>query len=127
MTQAPKRPCQGKGGRCPHLTERNYCDRCRPGHSRAARASANDRGYDQRWRVYTAWYKRLYPLCGMTSRAKGPTGDSVCIRTTLASDVDHIVPVVSRDDPEFYNGENHQALCHSCHSKKTARARLEDE
>ena len=39
-------------------------------------------------------------------------------RYVRATDVDHIVP--HRGDPAlFWDEENWQALCHSCHSKKT--------
>ena len=40
-------------------------------------------------------------------------------RYTKATDVDHIVP--HRGDRDlFWDRNNWQALCHSCHSKKTA-------
>lgn len=39
-------------------------------------------------------------------------------RTTLATDVDHIVPTSAGGDE---SEANLQALCHSCHSRKTAR------
>ena len=39
-------------------------------------------------------------------------------RYVKVTDVDHIVP--HRGDPRlFWDEENWQALCHSCHSKKT--------
>jgi 5-methylcytosine-specific restriction endonuclease McrA len=38
----------------------------------------------------------------------------------LATDVDHVIAVAGETDPLFYVEENHQALCHECHSFKTA-------
>lgn len=35
------------------------------------------------------------------------------------TDVDHIIPVDGPDDPRFWDPENHQSLCHACHSAKT--------
>ena len=37
-----------------------------------------------------------------------------------STDVDHIIPIEGQKDPLFFDVENVQALCHSCHSKKTA-------
>jgi 5-methylcytosine-specific restriction protein A len=38
----------------------------------------------------------------------------------LATDVDHVVP--HRGDRQlFWDTSNHQALCHSCHSRKTGK------
>ena len=38
-------------------------------------------------------------------------------------DVDHIKAVDGPNDPLFWETLNHQALCHSCHSRKTSRGR----
>jgi 5-methylcytosine-specific restriction enzyme A len=38
-----------------------------------------------------------------------------------ATQVDHIIPHKGAGDPNFYNVDNLQALCASCHSKKTAK------
>lgn len=35
-------------------------------------------------------------------------------------DVDHIVAVAGPADPLFWKTENHQALCGTCHKRKTA-------
>ena len=40
--------------------------------------------------------------------------------TVIADCVDHIVPPSGPGDPLFWDPLNHQALCRSCHSKKTA-------
>lgn len=69
----------------------------------------------------TAWWRRTSrlvlrtePLC-RRCKAEG--------KTTLATEVDHIIP---REDGGSHERANLQPLCHSCHSAKTlgeARAR----
>jgi len=44
---------------------------------------------------------------------------------TLATQVDHIQPVLGPSDPLFWEHTNHQPLCHSHHSQKT-RAEMQD-
>ena len=39
----------------------------------------------------------------------------------FATEIDHINPVSSEHDEHFYDTNNLQGLCKSCHSKKTAR------
>lgn len=73
------------------------------------RGSACARGYDRHWQRFRLWYLRAHPLCEECLRQG---------RTEPARDVDHITPLVqggARLDPD-----NVQALCHSCHSRKTA-------
>lgn len=63
------------------------------------------------WKKLRAAHLRRHPLC------------EECLKrgiVTIATDVDHIVP--HRGDPSLmWNPENLQSLCHSCHSRKTAR------
>ncbi len=70
------------------------------------RASAAARGYDAKWRRVRAMYLRRHPVC---------VGDD-CGRP--AEEVDHILPLA---DGGTHKWENLQALCKSCHSKKTIR------
>lgn len=72
------------------------------------RGSAASRGYDRRWQKKRRAFLREHPLCVACERAG---------LTVAATDVDHIKPKRDggTDDPE-----NLQALCHACHSKKTA-------
>lgn len=76
------------------------------------RPHAAQRGYDALWRKLRVMYLRSNPLC-IHCQQQGAV--------TAASEVDHIVPKRS-------GGSNHnsnlQALCKSCHSKKTAKERL---
>lgn len=60
------------------------------------------RGYDSNWRALRLMVLRREPLC----RRCGAS----------ASQVDHIVPLRRGGT---HAAENLQALCHSCHSRKT--------
>jgi len=72
------------------------------------RGSAASRGYDRHWRAKRLAYLREHPLCVMCQAAGW---------VVAATDVDHIIRKRDggTDDPK-----NLQALCHACHSKKTA-------
>ena len=63
-----------------------------------------------------------HPLCG--DRENGSSGEhSLCVRqgrVTPARDVDHVQRVLGANDPLFWDPANHQSLCASCHSTKTA-------
>jgi len=56
-------------------------------------------------------YLQRFPLCAECARKGIVQG---------AEHVDHIKPVDGPDDPGFWDAQNHQALCISCHSRKTA-------
>jgi 5-methylcytosine-specific restriction protein A len=68
------------------------------------RPSAALRGYGWRWTKLRLMVLRERPLCEHCGRA--------------ATDVDHKVARVKGGDDSF---ENLQALCASCHAKKTVR------
>ncbi len=103
MPQKPARPCSWPGG-CPNVAV--VGGRCLQ-HARLIgveqRPSAARRGYDRQWRKRRAEFVRENPRC---VKCGAPT-----------TDVDHILPLAEggRDD-EW----NWQALCHACHSRKTA-------
>lgn len=75
---------------------------------RDARPSAAARGYGARWRKFRAWFLAAYPMCS-TPGCPEP-----------ATDVDHI-DGAGPLGPRGYDPANCQALCHACHSRKTAR------
>lgn len=107
MPSRPPRPCP----KCGTATTGRYCER-HTGEARRydrERGSAAKRGYDRRWRKYTAWFlaqpENRICRCG-------------CGR--LSREVDHIKPVTGPDDPMFWEPTNHQGLTHECHSRKTA-------
>jgi 5-methylcytosine-specific restriction enzyme A len=84
----------GRQGLCPrHVQQYEGCGPTR------------GRIYYGRWRRYSREYLRSNGTCVRCGKA--------------ATDVDHKIP--HRDDEQkFWDPTNHQALCHSCHSVKTA-------
>lgn len=71
----------------------------------AGRGTAAERGYGGRWLKHRRRFLKEHPYC-------------VC--GNPASEVDHTRPVPPTD-PLFWDPANHQALCRSCHSRKTAK------
>ena len=107
MTSRPKRICAYPG--CPTLTDRTYCERHRQNVRRQYdqyRGTPAQRGYGYKWRKYREQLLAEHPIC------------EVCGRP--ATDVDHRIAVMGPADPLFWEPANHQALCHGCHSQKTA-------
>ena len=61
---------------------------------------------DKQWRLFRTWFLFKHPICHDCNMP--------------ANEVHHIVKV--RDDRERkHDPENCMALCHVCHSKRTAR------
>jgi 5-methylcytosine-specific restriction protein A len=111
MPLRQQKPCAHIG--CPNLTRERYCDQHKQQVRRydRERGTAAQRGYDSRWRKARLMFLRKHPLC-VDCMKQG--------RVTPATDVDHIVP--HRGNRElFWDESNWQALCHACHSRKTAR------
>ena len=108
MPSRPNTPCKHPG--CPALVPygTRYCEKHKPLHSDEQR-SANPRGYDHRWNKARKRYLVTHPLCAECLK-RG--------RYVKATDVDHIVPHRG-DKILFWDESNWQALCHSCHSRKT--------
>lgn len=75
------------------------------------RLPANLRGYDNKWRKRRNAFLDRNPVC-VACQSQG--------RVVCATVVDHIIPVTGPKDQSFYNESNWQALCHRCHSIKTA-------
>ncbi len=74
------------------------------------RSSPSRRGYDRAWQRLRRWFLMRHPLCEHCER-KG--------RATPATEVDHVVPI--RAGGPRLDQANLQALCKSCHSRKTVR------
>ena len=73
------------------------------------RKTVSEKGYRSRWRKARAVYLQSHPLC-VRRLAKG--------RYVKATVVDHIIP--HRGDRKlFWDRDNWQALCKSCHDSKT--------
>lgn len=109
MPCKPKRPCAYPG--CGALvTDGPHCEKHRGADDRR-RGTAAQRGYGSKWQRYRLRFLRRQPLC-VRCQAEG--------RVTAAQVVDHVQP--HKGDPVlFWSVTNHQALCKSCHDRKTAR------
>ncbi len=113
MPDRALRECNYMG--CHNLTRETYC----PEHTRARynkeadkkRGSAYQRGYDKRWEKIRKIFLSKNPLC-VECKSKGIRED--------ATDVDHIIPH-RFNSVIFDDKQNLQALCKSCHSRKTGR------
>jgi len=79
----------------------------------APRESSTKRGYGYAWQKARAGYLMSHPLCAGCEKKDPP-------RLTAATEVDHIIPH-GGDQSLFWNHDNWQGLCKSCHSEKTAR------
>lgn len=106
MPRKPMKPC--KHGNCPKLTEGTYCAEHDVLHKKD-RPSATSRGYNAKWRKARSRYLKQHPLCVRCEVQK---------KLTKATVVDHIQPHRG-DQTLFWDEMNWQALCKSCHDKKT--------
>lgn len=116
MPQRLQKICAAKG--CNEKTRNpKYCDK----HAKSEeaqrqrfvdqrRGSSSARGYGWKWKNARTRFLREHPLCEMCSTVDSPTTATV---------VDHRVPHKG-DEYLFWNEENWQPLCASCHSRKTA-------
>lgn len=87
-----------------------YRPSSRPGRPPEDRPTARARGYDHRWAVARLSFLADHPLC-----VRCAAGGAV----EPATVVDHVTP--HRGDPAlFWDRANWQALCESCHNRKTA-------
>lgn len=74
------------------------------------RPNSYRRGYDRRWQQVSKNFLSSHPFCEECKKHG---------INNLATEVDHITP--HRGNKElFWDETNWQALCHSCHSKKTS-------
>ena len=71
------------------------------------RPDSRARGYNHRWEKLSRIYRRSHPVC------ETPGCDNV------STEVDHIVPIA--DGGKLLAVDNLQALCRSCHARKTER------
>jgi len=105
----PYKPCKRVG--CPELVRDTYCDKHKPPESRRDSEGWRYLYQTKRWKQLRVSHLLIEPLCRECA-ARG--------ERTRATDVDHI-----RDHKGnaqlFYAADNLQSLCHSCHSRKTAR------
>lgn len=111
MPWQPLRRCSEAG--CNVRVKSGKCDTHKRAASRqqnARRGGRRERGYTDKWDKYRLVFLKDNPLC------------IHCLKLgvyTAATIVDHIIPIDGGDDVLFWPASNHQALCHSCHSRKT--------
>lgn len=108
MLRRPSTPCKQNG--CPNLVPygQKYCANHKANNLLDAK-STKAKGYNAQWNKARLRYLKVHPLC-VQCKVKG--------QLTKATVVDHITP--HRGDQErFWNQSNWQALCKSCHDRKT--------
>lgn len=111
MPTAAPHPCTAVG--CGALVPRSRA-RCdvhehkRQVEDRAARGSAHQRGYDQRWRTYRLRFIAEHPLCDDCA-AQG--------KVVPTEVVDHVTPHKG-DQQLFWDERNHRSLCKACHDRR---------
>lgn len=110
MPWKPKTICRYPG--CNELCTGDYCGKHKKQVNKE-RNSINSKIYNSKWRKASKSYLKDHPLCEECKKEG---------RLTPATEVDHKVPHKG-DMKLFWDKDNWQALCKSCHSKKTA---LED-
>lgn len=110
MPIAPPRLC--RCGTIVPAGERCACqkadDRARKARHDRRRPNARERGYNHEWQKARAAYLAAHPLCVMPGCSAPSTT------------VDHIIPHRG-DDRLFWDRNNWQALCTTCHSKHKQR------
>lgn len=108
MPTTPKRPCRYPG--CSDLCETGvFCKDHAMYATDHVRGNARERGYDTHWRRARGLFLRQNPLCVECQRNG---------KLTPATVVDHIVPHRG-DKALFWDKQNWQPLCKSCHDRKT--------
>ncbi|NUR54134.1 MAG: HNH endonuclease [Acidobacteria bacterium] len=114
MPTAPLRPCGGSPS-CRALVANGRCPACARKREQL-RGSRHARGYDAAWvRLRAAFLANPDNRHCVWCAAEG--------RTTPTTEVDHVDPFTSYDDPRRLDRNNLQALCGLCHRRKTASQR----
>lgn len=113
MPWKAKRPCRYPG--CAKIIETGklYCAEHEPFSPQAQyekeRMTAAQRGYDRGWQQARTAFLNNHPLCAECERQG---------KYTPATVVDHIIP--HRGNKKlFWDISNWQALCETCHGRKT--------
>jgi 5-methylcytosine-specific restriction protein A len=109
MPMKPPTPCAMPG--CGRHAHGRFCDEHQREHNKQRNRQANKRrpsphkqGYTRAWNKLSRMRRRRYPMCERCHRAP-------------SQQTDHIVPK-SRGGTDDW--ESLEALCGSCHSRKTA-------
>jgi 5-methylcytosine-specific restriction protein A len=108
---AALRPCGYPG--CAALTDAGRCDRHRKQERKEydrQRGYPATRGYNYDWHIASKAHLARNPLCVQCMKKR---------RIVAATVTDHIVP--HKGDPAlFWDPNNWQSMCKSCHDRKTA-------
>ena len=108
------RPCSAPG--CPELVRSGrYCDQHQTEVTRKydrERGSSTERGYGANWQKLRKMILNRSPICEDPFGLHQEYGELV-----QANEVDHVTPLKDGGTNEM---DNLQALCRSCHSRKTA-------
>nr|WP_090644147.1 HNH endonuclease [Paenibacillus sp. UNC496MF] len=108
MPAKSKRPCGQQG--CRNLSAERFCQEHKSS-TDLQRGTAAQRGYDSKWRKVRVFFLMKHPLCTRCIKEN---------RITAATIVDHIRPHKG-DKALFWDRNNWQPLCKSCHDTKTVR------
>lgn len=108
----PKKPCRYPG--CPCLTEKRYCEK----HQKKIEYEYNKTSrpfkylYNtSRWKTLRKEFLKVNPIC-VKCKANGVV--------KAATVVDHVKPHKGSESL-FWDQNNWQALCKTCHDRKTAK------
>lgn len=116
MPIAPPRLC-----RCGRRTTGNcVCQQARQAKADVTRGTAQERGYDYPWAVFSRRWRKQYPICGMRADGVIHVEHSRCAQdgkfTQVDLVVDHILPMA--DGGEKFELANLQTLCRACNTAK---------
>jgi 5-methylcytosine-specific restriction protein A len=111
MPSRPKSLCP----KCKRLVDRpGLCEECKPKEQRywdKRRGSASQRGYDSKWQKYSKAFLARPENQFCVYQFPGCNEFAQC--------VDHVKPPKDKDDPLFWDTNNHVASCLRCNSKKS--------
>jgi 5-methylcytosine-specific restriction protein A len=121
MPSTSLRPCAQP--RCPTLTTTGRCPAHQKERQRQAdqrRGTAQARGYDYRWALFSAAWRKRFPVCGMRADGQVHVEHSACAQqgrlTTVDLVTDHITPLAQGGAK--FDEANLQTLCLACNTRK---------
>lgn len=143
MPSAAPKACRTPGCRGTSTDGGTLCPKCKTVHENVyekQRPNANERGYSDKWRSYRNRYLISNPWCDGKLRYIDEHGTERTLDlhpgvVRQATELDHVKPPRSAlnglplnvfPKPKeyhrlFWNPDNHQGACKSCHSYKTAK------